>query len=43
MVKVAGSMQRSTEVMKLVSESMKLPEMQRTMMEMARGEQAQTT
>jgi hypothetical protein len=38
MVKVAGTLQRSSEVMKLVNESMKLPEMQRTMMEMSKGE-----
>lgn len=36
MVKVAGSLQRSGEVMKLVNESMKLPEMSRAMMEMAK-------
>lgn len=38
MVKVAGSLQRSNEVMRLVNESMRLPEMQRTLMEMSRGE-----
>ena len=37
MVRVAGTLQRSTEVMKLVNESLKLPQMQRTMMEMSRG------
>ncbi|GBF93578.1 vacuolar sorting-associated protein [Raphidocelis subcapitata] len=36
MVKVAGTLQRSSDVMKLINESMKLPEMQRTMMDMAR-------
>ena len=39
MVKVAGSLQRSGEVMKLVNESMKLPEMSRAVMEMAKGEE----
>lgn len=37
MVKVAGSLQRSSDVMKLVNESMRLPEMQKTMMEMGKG------
>lgn len=37
MVKVAGTLQRSTEVMKLVNESLRLPALQRTMMEMSKG------
>jgi hypothetical protein len=37
MVKVAGSLQKSSEVMKLINESMRLPEMTRSMMEMAKG------
>ncbi|KAI8464989.1 MAG: Snf7-domain-containing protein [Monoraphidium minutum] len=36
MVKVAGSLQKSTDVMKLVNETLKLPEMTRAMMEMAK-------
>ncbi|KAI8474164.1 MAG: Snf7-domain-containing protein [Monoraphidium minutum] len=36
MVKVIGSLQKSTDVMKLVNESLRLPEMTRNMMEMAR-------
>jgi len=36
MVRVAGTLSKSNEVMKLVNESLKLPEMQRTMMEMSR-------
>jgi charged multivesicular body protein 3 len=37
MVRVAGTLQRSGEVMKLVNESLRMPELQRTMMEMSRG------
>lgn len=37
MVRVAGSLQKSNDVMKLVNESMKLPELQKTMMEMSKG------
>lgn len=36
MVRVAGSLQKSNDVMKLVNESMKLPELQKTMMEMSK-------
>jgi hypothetical protein len=38
MLRVSGSLQKSGEVMKLVNESIKLPEMQRTMFEMSKGE-----
>jgi charged multivesicular body protein 3 len=38
MVRVAGTLSKSNEVMRLVNESLKLPELQRTMMEMSRGE-----
>ena len=36
MVKVAGSLQQSTEVMKTMQQLVKLPEIQKTMMEMSR-------
>eukprot|EP00879_Flechtneria_rotunda_P020589 GHRR01021664.1.p3 GENE.GHRR01021664.1~~GHRR01021664.1.p3 ORF type:complete len:133 (+),score=55.95 GHRR01021664.1:202-600(+) len=36
MVRVSGSLQRSGEVMKLVNDSLKLPEMQKTMYEMSK-------
>merc|ERR1719449_212885 len=35
-IKVAGSLQKSTEVMKTMQQLVKLPEIQRTMMEMSR-------
>jgi hypothetical protein len=38
MLRVSGSLQKSGEVMKLVNESIKLPEMQKTMFEMSKGE-----
>jgi hypothetical protein len=37
MLRVAGHLQKSTEVMKLVNDTMKLPEMQKAMMEMSKG------
>lgn len=37
MVRVAGSLQKSNDVMKLVNDSLKLPDMQKTMMEMSKG------
>jgi L-asparagine transporter-like permease len=37
MLRVSGTLQKSGEVMKLVNESIKLPEMQRTMFEMSKG------
>jgi charged multivesicular body protein 3 len=37
MVKVAGHLQKSTEVMKMVNDTLKMPEIQRTMMEMSKG------
>lgn len=36
MVKVAGHLQKSTEVMKMVNDTLKMPEIQRTMMEMSK-------
>eukprot|EP00877_Chromochloris_zofingiensis_P006370 jgi/Chrzof1/1987/Cz10g28280.t1 len=36
MVRVAGSLQKSNDVMKLVNDSLKLPDMQKTMMEMSK-------
>jgi hypothetical protein len=39
MVRVCGSLQKSGEVMRLVNDSLKLPEMQRTMFEMSKGEE----
>jgi hypothetical protein len=38
MLRVSGSLQKSGEVMKLVNETIKLPEMQKTMFEMSKGE-----
>lgn len=38
MLRVSGSLQKSGEVMKLVNDSLKLPEMQKTMFEMSKGE-----
>lgn len=38
MTRVAGSLQKSGEVMKLVNNLMKVPQLQRTMMEMSKGE-----
>jgi len=38
MLRVSGSLQKSGEVMKLVNDTIKLPEMQRTMFEMSKGE-----
>lgn len=40
MLRVSGTLQKSTDVMKLVNETLKLPEMQRTMFEMSRGGRA---
>lgn len=37
MLRVSGTLQKSGEVMKLVNESIKLPEMQKTMFEMSKG------
>lgn len=37
MVRVSGSLQKSVDVMKLVNDTLKLPELQRTMMEMSKG------
>lgn len=37
MARVSGTLQKSTDVMKLVNDTLKLPEMQRTMMEMSKG------
>jgi len=37
MVKVAGHLQKSTQVMKMVNDTLKMPEIQRTMMEMSKG------
>ena len=37
MLRVAGHLQKSTEVMKLVNDTMKLPEIQKSMMEMSKG------
>lgn len=37
MVRVAGAMKKSTEVMSSMNSMIKLPEMQRSMMEMSRG------
>ena len=38
MTRVAGTLQKSGEVMKLVNGLMKVPALQRTMMDMSRGE-----
>lgn len=38
MLRVSGSLQKSGEVMKLVNDTIKLPEMQKTMFEMSKGE-----
>ena len=38
MTRVAGSLAKSGEVLKLVNNLMKVPQLQRTMMEMSRGE-----
>lgn len=40
MTRVAGSLAKSGEVLKLVNNLMKVPQLQRTMMEMSRGEWA---
>lgn len=37
MLRVSGTLQKSTDVMKLVNDTLKLPEMQKTMMEMSKG------
>lgn len=37
MLRVSGTLQKSTDVMKLVNDTIKLPEMQRTMFEMSKG------
>jgi charged multivesicular body protein 3 len=37
MLRVSGTLQKSGEVMKLVNDTLKLPEMQRTMFEMSKG------
>ena len=37
MIKVAGAMSKSTEVMKSVTSLMKIPDMQKSMMEMSKG------
>jgi hypothetical protein len=37
MVRVAGTLQKSTEVMKLVNDSMKLPVLRATMLGMSKG------
>jgi hypothetical protein len=39
-MQVAKTLSRSTEVMKMVNTAMKLPEMQKTMVEMSKGRQA---
>lgn len=36
MIRVAGTLQKSNDVMKIVNDAIKLPEMQKTMMEMSR-------
>eukprot|EP00878_Enallax_costatus_P002622 GHUV01002806.1.p1 GENE.GHUV01002806.1~~GHUV01002806.1.p1 ORF type:complete len:219 (+),score=48.88 GHUV01002806.1:310-966(+) len=36
MLRVSGTLQKSTDVMKLVNDTLKLPEMQKTMMEMSK-------
>jgi hypothetical protein len=41
MLRVSGTLQKSGEVMKLVNDSIKLPEMQRTMFEMSKGKRLQ--
>jgi hypothetical protein len=38
MIKVSGALQKSTIVMKDVNDLIKLPELQKTMMEMSKGE-----
>lgn len=38
MIRVAGALEKSTEVMTAMSKAIKLPEMHKTMMEMSRGE-----
>jgi hypothetical protein len=37
MLRVSGTLQKSTDVMKLVNDTLKLPEMQKTMFEMSKG------
>ena len=37
MIKVAGAMSKSTEVMKSITSLMKIPDMQKSMMEMSKG------
>jgi hypothetical protein len=37
MLRVSGTLQKSTDVMKLVNDTIKLPEMQKTMFEMSKG------
>jgi hypothetical protein len=37
MLRVSGTLSKSTDVMKLVNDTIKLPEMQKTMFEMSKG------